>query len=281
MASHDILLSRRTLAKWAAALACVAGVGAAEARPIAYPQPIRQQAAISIIDRDTGRVLQTYYHGGRMFVAGRTGARYGLRLSNRTNGRLLMVVSVDGVNVISGETANFNQRGYVLSPYETADIVGWRKNQDEIAAFRFAPLSQSYAARTGRPGDVGVIGMAVFRERVPPPPVMVEPQYDRSGRPMPSTAPNREADANGALRAPAPGAKLGTAHGEIEQSHVDTVSFERLTDRPDTVQLIEYDSMANLIAAGVIPRQPPPPRRPRPFPGNHDNDGYVPDPPPQ
>jgi hypothetical protein len=293
MERDEIRLTRRTLAKGALAVACIISAGmttsSANARWIAN----QQLASLSVVDRDSGRVLRTYVHNGRFYVAGHTGARYGLRLSNRTNGRVLLVVSVDGVNVISGETANFNQRGYVLSAHETADIFGWRKNQNEIAAFRFAPLPQSYAARTGRPDDVGVIGMAVFRERYqPPPPVLVEPQYDRQrGYGQPNAAPpppspraegaaRDSASENRAMQMPAPAAKLGTAHGEIEQSYIDTVAFEKATSRPESVQLIEYDSMANLIAAGVIPRQPEYPHHPRPFPNNHDTDGYVPDPPP-
>ncbi len=81
---------------------------------------------------------------------------------------MLVVLSVDGVNIISGDTAGYDGRGYILAPYETYDISGWRKSQTEVAAFSFTSLPQSYAAETGRPGNVGVIGMAVFRERPRP-----------------------------------------------------------------------------------------------------------------
>ena len=37
-----------------------------------------------------------------------------------------------------------------------------RLSDSEVAAFVFASLPQSYAARTGRPGDVGVIGLAAW-----------------------------------------------------------------------------------------------------------------------
>ena len=61
---------------------------------------------------------------------------------------LLTVVSVDGVNAISGETANASQSGYVLAPGQTTEIAGWRKNMDEVAAFYFTRIGDSYAART-------------------------------------------------------------------------------------------------------------------------------------
>ena len=125
---------------------------------------------LSVVDRATGQALQTWRHKGRLFLAGEPGTRYSLRVINNTNDRVLVVLSIDGVNVLTGETAGYAQRGYVFSPHQTYDVDGWRKSQTEIAAFVFAPLPQSYAARTGRPGDVGVIGMAVFNEKPPTPP---------------------------------------------------------------------------------------------------------------
>ena len=93
------------------------------------------------------------------------GHRYSVRMTNRTGGRVLTVLSVDGVNAITGQTASPNQSGYVLSPWESAEIAGWRKSDNEIAQFNFTALPDSYASRTGRPANVGVIGVAVFTER--------------------------------------------------------------------------------------------------------------------
>jgi len=42
---------------------------------------------------------------------------------------------------------------------EYADINGWRKSQSSTAAFYFTELPDAYAARTGRPDNVG--GMKV------------------------------------------------------------------------------------------------------------------------
>ena len=123
---------------------------------------------LTVVNRETGQPLQVWPRDGRLFVAGEQGERYSLRLANRTEGRVLVVLSVDGVNVITGETAGYGQRGYVLGPYGSYDIRGWRKSQTEIATFAFTALPNSYAAETGRPRDVGVIGMAVFKERPRP-----------------------------------------------------------------------------------------------------------------
>ncbi len=136
------------------------------------PSPCRAgMVDVTILDRTTGERLTVYSHEGQRWVAGTPGHRYAVSVRSRSPGRILGVVSVDGINVVSGDTAAWGQRGYVLSPRESFDILGWRKSQDRVADFVFTDLPDSYAARTGRPDDVGVIGVAVFREaaRVPAP----------------------------------------------------------------------------------------------------------------
>src|SRR4030095_14544434 len=71
------------------------------------------------------------------------------------------------VSVITAETCAQEQRGYVLGRWDSLRSEGWRKSLDEVATFYFTKLADSYAARTGRPHDVGVIGVALFRERQP------------------------------------------------------------------------------------------------------------------
>ncbi len=137
---------------------------------------------INVIDRVTGETLPMYWHDGRWWVPGKPGNRYAVSLTNRSGGRTLNVISVDGVNVVSGETAAHDQTGYVLNSGQFAQITGWRKNLARVAAFEFTALPNSYAARTGRPDNVGVIGVAVFREKVRyvPPPETVSPPLSRS-----------------------------------------------------------------------------------------------------
>ncbi len=128
----------------------------------------RGLAEVEIVDRVDGRVLPVYRKDGQAWVVGTPGREYSVRIRNVDGGRLLAVTSVDGVNVISGETAAPAQSGYVLDPWGSVEIAGWRKNLARTAAFYFTELPDSYAARTGRPDHVGVIGVAVFRERISP-----------------------------------------------------------------------------------------------------------------
>jgi hypothetical protein len=122
-------------------------------------------ADVSVIDRDTGVRLSPYYHDGEYWIAGRPGARYAIEIRNRLGERLLAVASVDGVNILSGATAAWDQEGYVFDAYEDYQITGWRKSDADVAAFTFTASPNSYAERTGRPANVGVIGVALFRER--------------------------------------------------------------------------------------------------------------------
>ena len=273
-------LNRTTWAGWRRRVwsLVVAAALAAAALGLAAPA-FADPVDLSVVDRETGRPLKVWRHDGRLFVAGRPGSRYSLRVTNNTGGRVLVVLSVDGVNIISGETADYDQRGYIFDPHESYDLSGWRKSQSEVAAFVFAPLPKSYAALTGRPGNVGVIGMAVFKEKAPPPPPPPPPTLavpSPAARAAPSGVEDDVSEV--VVTAQKREEKLGTGHGDIEQSVVNIVDFERASSRPQFVRRIDYDAYDNLVAAGVIPRPGNP--GPRPFPARPDTDGYVPDPPP-
>lgn len=127
---------------------------------------------VSIVNRATGERLTPYRHGGRLYVAGTPGQPYSIELRSRSSERLLTVLSVDGINVLTGQTAATLQSGYVLDGWQSYGINGWRKSMDDVAQFVFTALPDSYAARTGRPGNVGVIGVAVYREKPAPGPAV-------------------------------------------------------------------------------------------------------------
>jgi len=71
-------------------------------------------ADVQIYDRASGRTLPVYESGRRWFVAGKPGNEYQVTVRNHAGGDLLAVVSVDGVNVVTGETAAASQSGYVI-----------------------------------------------------------------------------------------------------------------------------------------------------------------------
>ena len=102
---------------------------------------------------------------GQMNVVGRAGERYTIVVTNHTNRRVEAVATVDGLDVMDGSAGSFAHRGYLVGPYATLEIDGFRKSEDEVAAFRFGAIADSYAAQTGSARDVGVIGVALFGER--------------------------------------------------------------------------------------------------------------------
>lgn len=296
-------LFRRALAAACAVVGLAAGAAYAQpAVPPSYvPPPFVKSSLVQVdvYDRVDGAALPVYAKDGRNYVVGVPGHEYAVRIRNTTNGRVLVVTSVDGVNVISGDTAAPSQSGYVLDPWGSVEIGGWRKSLSRTAAFYFTDLGDSYAARTGRPQNVGVIGVAVFQERAKR---IAYPQYDYRGRASkdagdsaanveraeaqssPAPAPPAAAGAPAAAEAPRQQlademksmGKLGTGHGRSEESRVTLTQFDRATSYPAETVAIQYDRRENLLAMGVIP-QPTPyiaRREPNPFPGMR----FTPDP---
>lgn len=268
---------------------------------------------LAVVDTSTGERLTVYQHGGRHYVAGAPGRRYAVEVTNRTGGRVLAVVSVDGVNVVSGETAMPAQSGYVLAPWQQLQIAGWRKNLGEVAAFYFTAVPDSYAARTGRPRNVGVVGVALFREAPSPASGLSGGRFEeRSAAESPvdaPAAPAATAQGRGEASAPTQAAEASASAEPRprngEQSRADaspaggalqrpaeanraarlgTGHGERLASQAERTAfrrateapeetLVIYYDSRANLVARGVIPTPAPIRTPQPFPG-----GFVPDP---
>jgi len=247
---------------------------------------------VDVYDRTQGETLAIHPLDAQRYVVGTPGHEYAIRIRNESGRRILAVTSVDGVNVVTGETAAPEQSGYVIEAGGSVEIAGWRRSLERTSAFYFTDLGDSYAARTGRPRDVGVIGVAVFHE-VPRPSVSellrdkivahenaqraraegAEPMSARPERAeAASPAPSQDAAASAGIgRLAAKEArplsqKLGTGFGRDETSFVQRVRFERATVSPAETVSILYDRRDNLIAMGVLPSPRYAGRTPDPFP---------------
>ena len=214
---------------------------------VAAANATAQTADFQIVNRATGQPAQTYTQNGRIFVAGAPGERYAVRVTNRTPTRILAVVSVDGVNVVTGETAAPNQNGYVLGPFQSYDIAGWRKNTNEIAAFYFTSLGDSYAARTERPANVGVIGLAAFREWQAPRPRPQPSPMPRSSAPEGRNDAPPAADPSGATGASGDSRASGASKAEppaqplTESSRESTRDSARVAPPPPATAQIDRE----------------------------------------
>jgi hypothetical protein len=132
-----------------------------------------QQAAGGIIEwgiKGSLGMLPAYKswtnNGYRRFVQGSHGSSYSIVIKNRCKCRVQVVVSVDGLDVLDGQSASVKKTGYVINPESTLTIKGFRTSYDAVAAFQFSSVSQSYAnLRHGETRNVGVIGLAAYTEK--------------------------------------------------------------------------------------------------------------------
>jgi len=239
---------------------------------------------IDVYDRTQGETLAIHPLDSQRYVVGTPGHEYAIRIRNETSRRILAVTSVDGVNVVTGETAAPEQSGYVIEAGGSVEIAGWRRSLERTSAFYFTDLGDSYAARTGRPRNVGVIGVAVFHEVLRP---MISSflrdkvlahenegdpraRAERADAAAPAAPAQDAAGETGRLAASEPrqmlSNKLGTGFGRDEASLVQRVRFERATSAPAESISIQYDRRDNLIAMGVLPRPRYAQKTPDPFP---------------
>jgi hypothetical protein len=270
------------------------------------------------LEDEFGNTLPAFRHRGELFAMGTYGRRYNVRVTNRTGRRVEAVVSVDGRDVITGSPGDFKrQRGYLIDPYGSVVIEGFRTNMSEVAAFRFTTPGNSYSSRMGTPENVGVIGAAFFPEAPPPPPpprpVMPLPRpmpesrapgdsYDGlgtgSGRAEAAPArPRKSAPAAAESAAAAGGYKsadadedsrdreasnIGTEYGEATYSSVVEVPFRRARQSsPERVLTMRYDDRSGLEARGIVTRPRPRPQPYDPGPVAFPVNRFAPPPPPQ
>jgi hypothetical protein len=119
--------------------------------------------SVQVVD-GAGSPLAGLTEGSKSFVVGHTGERYSIQITNHSNERFEVVATVDGLDVLDGRPGSFAKRGYLIDANSSLDIDGFRRNTSAVAAFRFGSVKDSYAARTSGDHNVGVIGIAVFRE---------------------------------------------------------------------------------------------------------------------
>jgi len=217
--------------------------------------------------RVAGEATPLYVAPGRedrRYLQAFAGRPYEIVLRNTTSRRVAVVVSVDGLNVISGERSALesNEGMYVLAPRETATLRGWRTSLDEVRRFVFVDERRSYAERTGQANaDMGWIRVASFREQRP------WSGWSRGrlhtfegGAPGAfGDAPPTSAMPKSAAPAPLAGGEErsvpGTGWGDRRDDRVNTTTF--LTDGEAVDRLIlRYEYESGLRALGVLPSSP-------------------------
>jgi hypothetical protein len=126
-----------------------------------------QNNGIEMTVHVNGRSVKEYTHQGMSFIEARDGTNYTIKLKNNLGQRAMVVVSVDGLDVVSGKNAAETDTGYIIDPYDSIEIKGYRISDSDSAAFVFTSKDKSYVQNVkGDARNCGVIGVRAFSEKV-------------------------------------------------------------------------------------------------------------------
>ncbi len=234
-----------------------------------------------------GRPIKEYFHRGKHYIEGKRDTTFSLKLRNNTWQRKLFVPSIDGLSVMNGEEASFDSSGYIVSPYSSITIDGWRISDDEVAEFYFSSAKDSYRKRMKRGNNLGLIGVVVFEEKSHQTytfpctcgghgwggggggcsgtchdSIKFTTTTSDNGPEIMCLSNSGSDDSNSgsAMFASAScsspvSQELGTGFGDTRRSEVTSIGFERC-NRPDATFEIYYNTREELEKAGVRFRSP-------------------------
>lgn len=123
---------------------------------------------IELFVKVKGRYIDEYRKDGKTYVVGFKGSNYELEVKNKSSTRVKAVLSVDGLNILTGDTDW--EKGYVVDAYASIIIPGFLIDGKKAASFEFNSIGKSYNQHndSGDKANVGVIGCMVFDEEVKP-----------------------------------------------------------------------------------------------------------------
>ena len=245
--------------------------GPASAHPQGLPETPAVLVAVSVeLDGRPVPLFPAPDGSGRYYLEARRGGRYSVSLANRTGERVGVILTVDGLNAISGERDAGRGRMYVLGPWQRTSVRGWRTSLQDVRQFTFVDEEVSYATRSGKANEkMGWIEIAAYRERRPF--VRWAPRRERPESPAPIESEAGEArrkatpepardSSEAAAPAPLAGAQAraypGTGWGPRAHDPAVLVSFDP-EDEPGERVALRYEYRPALVALGVLPRVVP------------------------
>lgn len=112
-----------------------------------------------------GKPIKQYKHNDNVYIEARNGTEYSIRIKNNGYNKRLAIVTVDGLNVITGKPqGNDTSNGYIVNSRSSIDIKGFRKDTESVGAFKFCNKSKAYCNEQGLAGNNGVIGVRMYDE---------------------------------------------------------------------------------------------------------------------
>jgi hypothetical protein len=253
----------------------------------AHSAPIREAAQGDLVNVQVlvdGNPTPLFVRPGtwdRTYFQAFRGKNYSLLVSNRTGERVGVLITVDGLNVVNGQKSSLSNHEsmYVLDPYESATIRGWRTSLNDVRRFVFVDEERSYASRTDQAnGDMGWIRVLSFREQRPitwfdnRPGVRDWRGDDSNARregveggaskssPPPASAPQPSGDLRAqkagerSYIAPQSESTPGTGWGDHRYDPVRHTEFAAAGSATDHL-VLRYEYESGLRALGIFPRR--------------------------
>lgn len=291
-ARHVVLARRFAFVTALAAMAATAHEAGASVRnrPVTPAEMWADGSVVDVqlqVDGDAAPLYVSPNGDRRHYFEAFAGRNYSVVLRNNSGRRIGVLLTVDGLNVVNGEVTRLasDEPMYVLGPWESATIRGWRSSMDEVRRFVFVDEKRSYASRTGQANsDMGWIRVLAFREQQP---VAYfwnggrKPADDRDraprtdeGRERSKNQPEAQAPQASGKEAPAPtmqrmdGSEEKQMTGEMSKdgssSYPGTGWGDRRTDRVHYVDftperraadqmVFRYEYARGLVALGIYP----------------------------
>lgn len=186
--------------------------------------------------------LKEYDFKQTSWIVGELNKEYKIQLINNCDQNIMAILSVDGLNTLNGQRANFNSPGYLLGPKEKIIINGWQKSKNKIASFYFTYPENSYANKSNNNFNLGIIGVAFFNEK------NNRKFKEKSLESVPSNKINnlRKSDEQA----------VGTGWGREQNNPIDFVNFNK-EENPFYIKNVRYDSYKNLVSMGIIKNDEP------------------------
>ena len=202
-------------------------------------------------------MYRTYPHarqeGSFFYLEAVKGSRYSIQVTNRSGGRIGVVIAVDGRNIISGRKSDLkqNEQMYIVGPHETNTFEGWRTGMDRTNRFYFTDAPDSYAERVFADASaMGTVAIAAFREKVP------EKSLKMQDAPAGAAAPRASGGSPSADRSERKSSELaGTGFGETTHSPARRVHFEAEPTHAEKF-VLKYEWRSELCRKGIIPCGP-------------------------
>jgi len=122
----------------------------------------------------------------RTFIEGREGSEYQIRIRNGSHKKLLAIAAVDSINVVTGDVSDgYKGRGYIIQPYDSVTIKGYRESDNTVGAFKFTNKHSSYASEKGFEKNSGIIAVNLIEEKEQPVKIIEQPYVTVTTNPWP------------------------------------------------------------------------------------------------